>query len=211
MIKMSIEIFEKYAREYDSWYDKNKFAYESEILAFKKFIPKKKRGLEVGVGTGRFAIPLGIKLGVEPATTMAEIARKRGIKVIKGVAENLPFKDSFFDFVLLASTICFVKDPLKALSEAKRVLKSGGFLILGIIDKESFLGKLYQSKREKSKFLKYANFYSVKEILDFLEKLRFKDIKICQTIFKNPQELTEIEPPKEGYGKGGFVVIRGTK
>jgi len=33
MSKMSIQIFEKYAKEYDSWYDKNKFAYESEILA----------------------------------------------------------------------------------------------------------------------------------------------------------------------------------
>jgi len=104
-----------------------------------------------------------------------------------------------------------VKDPLTALFEAKRILKPGGSLILGIIDKESFLGKLYQSKREKSKFLKYANFYSVREILDFLEKLRFRDIKICQTIFKNPQELTEIEVPKEGYGEGGFVVIRGVK
>ena len=207
----NIEIFEKYAKEYDSWYDENRFAYESEILAFKKFTPKNKRGLEIGVGTGRFAIPLGIKLGVEPATAMVEIARKRGIKVIKGVAENLPFEDSSFEFVLLASTICFVKDPLTALFEAKRILKPGGSLILGIIDKESFLGKLYQLKREKSKFLKYANFYSVREILDFLEKLRFRDIKICQTIFKNPQELTEIEVPKEGYGEGGFVVIRGVK
>jgi len=58
----SIEIFERYAQEYDEWFDANRFAYESEVQALKKFISKNSKGLEVGVGTGRFAVPLGISV-----------------------------------------------------------------------------------------------------------------------------------------------------
>ncbi|MHC1635338.1 MAG: class I SAM-dependent methyltransferase [Candidatus Methanospirareceae archaeon] len=89
----SIEIFERYAQEYDEWFDANRFAYESEIQALKKFIPKDSKGLEVGVGTGRFAVPLGVRVGVEPAKAMADIARKRGIEVYEAKAEELPFDD----------------------------------------------------------------------------------------------------------------------
>jgi len=53
-------------------------------------------GLEVGVSTGRFAVPLGIRIGVEPANAMAEIARKRGIEVYDAKGEKLPFDDESF-------------------------------------------------------------------------------------------------------------------
>ncbi|NOR48350.1 MAG: methyltransferase domain-containing protein, partial [Methanosarcinaceae archaeon] len=153
----SIEIFDKYAKEYDEWFDANRFAYVSEIQALKKFVPENSKGLEVGVGTGRFAVPLGIRIGVEPAKAMADISRKRGIEVYEAKAEKLPFDDSSFDFVLIIVTICFVQDPIQALREAKRVLKPGGYIIIGMIDKESFLGKLYESKKKESKFYRHAN------------------------------------------------------
>jgi len=54
-------IFDIYPKEYDNWYEENKFAYLSEIEALKKVIPEKGEGLEIGVGTGRFAQPLRIK------------------------------------------------------------------------------------------------------------------------------------------------------
>ena len=203
----SIEIFEKYAQEYDEWFDMNRFTYESEVQALKKFIPKNSKGLEVGVGTGRFAVPLGIKIGVEPAKAMANIARKRGIEVYNAKAEKLPFNDSSFDFVLIVVTICFVQDPIETLREAKRVLRPGGRIVIGIIDKESFLGKLYEANKEENKFYRKAKFYSAKEVLEWLKKLKFEHIKTCQTIFKNPQEITVIEPVKDGYGTGCFIVI----
>ena len=203
----SIEVFERYAKEYDNWFERNRFAYRSEIEALRILVPSEGEGLEVGVGTGRFAVPLGIKIGVEPAKAMAEIARRRGIRVIEGKAEKLPFANSSFDFVLFVATLCFVQDPVKALKEAKRVLRKDGRVIIGIIDKESFLGKLYESKREESMFYKYANFYSVGEILGWLQELGFKNFKSVQTIFTIPEKMREREPVKEGYGEGGFVVI----
>jgi ubiquinone/menaquinone biosynthesis C-methylase UbiE len=207
----SIEIFEKYAQEYDGWFDVNRFAYQSEVLALKKFIPENSKSLEVGVGTGRFAVPLGIKVGIEPAKAMADIARKRGIEVYDARAEELPFSDSSFDFILIVVTICFVQDPIQALRETRRVLKPAGYIIIGMIDKESFLGKLYELKKKESKFYRHANFYPVRQVLDWLEKLDFKYIKTCQTIFKNPKRITAIEPVKEGHGEGGFIVIAAQK
>jgi len=189
----------------------NKFAYQTELRAIKQFISKSARGLEIGVGTGRFAAPLGIKIGVEQAKAMAGIANKRGIKVIVAEAENLPFRSSSFDLVLIINTICFLNDPLKALKEANRILGPRGHIIIGMIDKESFLGKLYLQKKNASNFYKYANFYSVMEILDWLKKLEFNKIRICQTIFKEPKEILAIEDIKEGYGEGGFVVISAQK
>jgi hypothetical protein len=56
-------------------------------------LPKSGTGVEIGVGTGRFAEPLGIRVGVEPSKAMRQVAQKRGIEVIDGVAQVLPFDD----------------------------------------------------------------------------------------------------------------------
>jgi len=62
-----IESFEVYSQEYDNWFVRNKDIYHAEINAIKQVIPKNKKGVEIGIGTGRFALPLGIKIGVEPS------------------------------------------------------------------------------------------------------------------------------------------------
>ena len=62
-----IESFEKYTNRYEEWFDKNKFVYESEVAAIKRLIPNKGVGIEIGIGSGRFAKPFGIKYGVEPS------------------------------------------------------------------------------------------------------------------------------------------------
>jgi ubiquinone/menaquinone biosynthesis C-methylase UbiE len=163
--------------------------------------------LEVGVGTGRFASPLGIRIGVEPAKAMAEIAQRRGIKVYRTNAENLPFDNESFDFILMVTTICFLENPKQALKEAIRVLIPGGHIIIGMIDRDSFLGRLYESRKKESLFYRNAIFYSVKEVLNWLKEIKYTHIQVCQTLFRNPEEMTAIEPVKDGYGEGGFVVI----
>jgi hypothetical protein len=70
-----ISPFNKYAIRYEEWFEKNHWVYEAELRAVKAMIPTGSRGLEVGVGTGLFAGPLGIKNGVEPSKHMGEIAR----------------------------------------------------------------------------------------------------------------------------------------
>ena len=202
-----IEPFELFADAYDDWFVKNENIYELELKAVKQLIPTDAYGLEVGVGSGKFAGPLGIKIGVEPSKAMAEKARALGIKVCDGVAEELPFEDNIFDFVLLVTTICFVDDIKKTFSEAYRVLKNDGSIIVGFVDKKSEMGKKYLAKKNKSKFYNIATFYSTDEVLSHLENAGFIDFKIKQTIFRDQEE----QMIEDGFGKGSFVVIRGLK
>ncbi len=202
----SKSVFDKYYKEYDAWYEKKRFVYLSELKALKKVLPKRgAKGLEIGVGTGRFASRLGVTSGVEPSRNMARIAKRRGINVKIGFGERLPYKREEFDYVIIIISLCFVKNPRKVLGEAARVLKKRGKLIIGIVDKHSFLGKFYRKK--KSVFYKKARFFGVKELDGLLKKKGFDKFSYSQTIFKLPHELKKVETPRKGFGKGGFVVI----
>ncbi|WP_232460849.1 class I SAM-dependent methyltransferase [Thermococcus gorgonarius] len=211
MVMPKVEPFEKHRDRYENWFERHKYAYLSELEAVRKLLPKEGKGAEIGVGTGRFAAPLGIKLGVEPSKAMAEIARKRGIEVIEGVAENLPFPDESLDYLLMVTTICFVDDPEKALREAYRVLKPGGALIIGFVDRNSPIGRYYEEHREESVFYRDARFFSTEELLELLKKIGFKKFEIVQTLFHKLDEIKEVEPVKPGYGEGSFVVIKAVK
>ncbi|MGB8656288.1 MAG: class I SAM-dependent methyltransferase [Candidatus Zixiibacteriota bacterium] len=206
-----VEPFEKHASRYEEWFERNKFAYESELQAIKKQLPESKNGIEIGVGTGRFAAPLGIRLGLDPSKEMREIAQKRGIEVIDGVAEAIPFGDSQFDFVLMVTTLCFLDDIEAGLKEAHRVLRSVGSLIIGFIDANSPMGRLYQQQKKDNVFYRKATFYSVEEVLAYLKKAGFKDFNFKQTLFRPLTDIRDIEPVKEGYGEGSFVVVKATK
>jgi ubiquinone/menaquinone biosynthesis C-methylase UbiE len=199
------------AREYDDWFVRNEMAYRSELAAVKAFLPLSGRGLEIGMGTGRFAAPLGIEVGVEPARAMAAIAKKRGIKVLEAYAEELPFEDESFDFVLMVTVLCFLADPFRALREATRVLKPRGRLIIGMIDPDSPLGRASETNKEKSKFYRQAKFNPVGQVLKWLDDLGYADLKTCQTIFQDSATVMVPQPVNEGHGEGVFVVIAGEK
>jgi len=202
-----MNIFEEAAVEYDEWFETHKWVYQSEVEAVRKFIPETGKGIEIGVGTGRFSVPFGIKVGIDSAYEMAKIAKERGIHVCRAKAENLPFLDNSFDFALMVTTLCFLENPLKALQEIRRILKHAGKVIIGMLDDESPLGRLYEERRKESKFYRDAGFYSVNQVLDWLKKLEFDNLQTVQTIFRNPDKIQSLEPIEEGFGKGPFVVI----
>lgn len=206
-----VESFEKNVDRYEAWFEHYRLAYESELEAIRMLLPQSGEGLEVGVGTGRFAAPLGIGVGVEPSPAMGKLARERGIEVRFGVGENLPCEDNSFDFVLLVTTICFLDDVPSALAEAYRVLKSGGYILIGFIDRESPLGKVYESRKQDNVFYRDATFLSTDEIVTHLKQAGFCDFAFLQTIFHNLEEMKEVDGVRSGYGEGSFVVVRGTK
>ena len=205
--------FEQYTQEYEAWFDKYQSVYESELIAIKDQmlkLPQNIRGVEIGVGSGRFAGPLGIKDGVEPAEEMRLLAVKRGIEVMDAKGERLPYADMQFDFALFV-TICHLQNPLIAFKEAHRILKPGGSIIGGFLDKDRPIAKEYEARRSTSRFYRHANFYDVDRVSKMLNDAGFRNLDIVQTLFGELDEIKDVESPKPGYGEGSFVVIKADK
>jgi ubiquinone/menaquinone biosynthesis C-methylase UbiE len=205
--------FNDHVAEYESWYKKYPYVFKSEVVAIKELMPKGKniRGIEVGLGTGRFAKALGIKEGIEPAENMLAHAQKKVIVVMNAVAENHPNKPLQFHIVLMNFCISYFEDVQESFKEAFRVLKRSGFLIVGFIDKESTIGKYYENRRSQSIFYKQANFYTVGKVQKELKKAGFKELQFSQTLFHDLDKISNIEMPLPGYGKGSFVLIKAIK
>jgi hypothetical protein len=51
----------------------------------------------------------------------------------------------------------------------------------------------------------------VDEVVFYLKQAGFKNFNFTQTIFHNLAEIKDVEPIKDGYGKGSFVVVRAIK
>lgn len=207
------DIFEKHVGDYEAWYDQHPEVYESEIFALRELLatlPENIRGIEVGLGTGRFSKPLGIKEGIEPAESMAARARARGIEVMDGLAENLPYADLQFDFVLFV-TICHLRNLKMALMEAHRVLKHKGALIIAFLDKDRPIAQSYIEKRKRSTFYAHADFYTVSRLEAVLLETGFRDLEYRQTLFGNLDEIKEVQLPRPGHGEGSFVVVKALK
>ncbi|MFW6428730.1 MAG: class I SAM-dependent methyltransferase [Desulfosalsimonas sp.] len=201
--------FDRYSDEYDNWFAKNPDKYEAELELIRGLLPCRPdaAGIEIGVGSGKFAAPLGIKTGVEPSAQMAARAEEQGIKVISGIAENLPLPDESFDFVLMVTTLCFLDDVTGSLKEARRVLKNQGFLIVGFMDKNSELGRKYEANKEKSKFYRDASFLSSEDVLEYLKNTGFKPEIIKQTLIPDQPDQAVLN----GFGLGAFVGVRAVK
>lgn len=95
--------------------------------------------LELAVGTGR-NLPhyrAGVRVtGVDISAAMVEIARVRAgrsaavVQLQVADAQQLPFEDAVFDTVVATLALCSIPDDARALSEAARVLRPGGRLVL---------------------------------------------------------------------------------
>jgi SAM-dependent methyltransferase len=203
--------FDKYYSDYERWFEENQYTYESELKAIEHFVPGSARGIEIGSGSGRFALPLGIKEGIEPSYSMRKLARNEGMQVSFGVAEQLPLEDETYDFALMVTTICFVDDAGQAMRELHRILKPGGRVIISLVDKNSPIGTIYQENRKKSRFYQEAVFFSAEEVETLLNQSGFENIEFVQTLFGKPDNVVAIQDFKPGYGEGSFVVAKGEK
>jgi SAM-dependent methyltransferase len=205
--------FDEHVTEYESWFDTYPYVFKSEVEALREMLPEgdKLSGFEVGLGTGRFSEALDIKEGVEPSIPMREVAIKRGIEIMDGHSEALPYADMRFDFVLMAFCISYFDELLPPFKEAFRVLKKEGCLVIGFLDKNSPIGKEYEESKSESIFYKQANFYSVDKVLYELKAAGFRYFNIVQTLFHPLDEIKNVEHTKPGYGEGSFVVIRASK
>lgn len=100
-------------------------------------LPENARILEVGAGTGRNFVfyPAGTSgVASEPSREMLNIAKDRerppAVTLVQSEAEQLPFKSGSFDAAFATLVFCSVTSPQKAFAEMRRVVKSGGTILL---------------------------------------------------------------------------------
>jgi ubiquinone/menaquinone biosynthesis C-methylase UbiE len=136
------------ARQKRVW-DKSAPGYDKQIAFFEKiwfgggreWVGERAHGrvLEVAIGTGRNLphYPPGAAVtGIELSPAMLAIARERAaglsrdVGLREGDAEHLPADDASFDTVVCVLSLCTIPGPAAAISEMKRVLVSGGGLLL---------------------------------------------------------------------------------
>jgi ubiquinone/menaquinone biosynthesis C-methylase UbiE len=111
-----------------------------------------RRVLDVGCGTGRVAAALherGSRVwGVEPSAEMAARARARGVNVKVARAEQLPFKEGWFERAVLWLVVHLVDRPA-VFGELARVLAPDGRIAIATFDPEHFsryyLNRLFPS------------------------------------------------------------------
>ncbi|MCG3039124.1 class I SAM-dependent methyltransferase [Streptomyces sp. S1A] len=96
------------------------------------------RVAEVGAGSGlnfdRYPAAVREVVAVEPEPLLRRAALDAAahaavpVRVVPGVAEELPLDSGAFDAVVVSLVLCSVGDPDRALAEIRRVLRPGGRL-----------------------------------------------------------------------------------
>jgi|GEM_PF-53418 len=218
--------FVEEAGDFDEWFSRNRAVFESELLAEKVFVTDPAQTLSVGVGSGLFEERLGIRQGVEPAEGMAALARQRGVEVRIAGAEQLPYPDESFAAVLLGTILSYVQDRRQAIREARRVLKTGGTLIVSYLPREGSYALMYDLAYRRGyhdpktappcpyplKFMAGVDWCSTDDIRQLLEENGFTDLEFVQTLTRHPRYTNEaVEEPVPGYDRGDYVVVRGRK
>jgi ubiquinone/menaquinone biosynthesis C-methylase UbiE len=97
--------------------------------------------LDVGCGTGRLAAALHDRgsraWGVDPSAEMVEVAKKRGVNAKVARAEQLPFKEGWFERAVLWLTVHLLARP-RAFAELHRVLAADGRVVIATFDPSHF-------------------------------------------------------------------------
>lgn len=206
--------FDALADRYDEWYESAEglAVLCEESACLKALCPKcHGRWLEVGVGTGRFALEMGIAEGIDPSLKMLEHAARRGVRTHTGAAEHLPFLDGSFDGVLMALALCFVRDSRQALRESARVLRPSGTLLVGIVPADSSWGRLYAQKAaEGHPAYSLASLRTISETVALAEGAGFVLRASASALLWNPGDMpvSEARIERRTDGGAGFAALR---
>lgn len=130
---------------YDAWYNSPRGAWlggtEARALIRLGRLGPGMRLLDVGCGTGwftrRFAAAGCEATGLDRDPEMIAYARARGGEYLAGDMLALPVPDKSFDIVTAVTSLCFVTDQRRALTEMLRVARDA--VLLGLLHRYSLL------------------------------------------------------------------------
>lgn len=168
--------------------------------------------LDVATGTGDLALA-AMKLdppkiyGIDISAGMLEIGKQKIIKkgysnkieLIRADSENIPFGDDYFDVAMVAFGVRNFADPLKGLSEMRRVIRNKGMILV-----------LEFSKPSAFPFRPVYNFY-FRNILPFFGRLFSKDKAAYTYLPDSVSRFPDNEKFLELLAEAGFTGTRQVK
>lgn len=187
------------------------------------------KALDLGCGTGIYTFLLsemGVEAtGIDISTAMLEAAKqkvlqkKQQVDFILGDIQDLPFPDQSFDLVISNIVLEFVESPKKVISEALRVLKPNGRLIIGFIGKDSDWARIYQKQGKEKLDSVFANahFYNAAQIQELSGRrpIRFRfGLYFSPTEFHDADQAMMLEKERAWEQKedgAGFMAVKWTK
>jgi SAM-dependent methyltransferase len=104
----------------DSWL----WLLERKVLGDSRYSERRPTALDVGCGPGIVMQLLERRIdlqGIDIDSGMVDDCLSKGLRVEKAAAEALPFEDGSFDVAYCSFLLLWVKDPVKVISEMKRV------------------------------------------------------------------------------------------
>ncbi|MBN2067041.1 MAG: class I SAM-dependent methyltransferase [Candidatus Diapherotrites archaeon] len=179
----SQDYYDDFSRNYDWERLHGYFGFINEMEAATiKPLVKGKQVLEIGCGTGLIMRQIaGLEknaVGIDISQKMLSKAREKGFAVARADAAKLPFRDESFDVVYSFKVLAHIEDIGPALSEAARVAKGKGFVVLEFYNSQS-IKKLMNFFVPKKVFIRYDSPGRIKRLLpDQLSVHAFSGIRI---------------------------------
>lgn len=187
--------FDLVAELYDSWFElplgHTVDALEKDLLYGLAGLCRGERALDVGTGTGHFAIDLAthglIVIGVDLSLPMLSVARSKGpaVHLLLGDAAALPLATAAFDLVLSVTALEFIARREQAITEMWRMVRPGGRLVIAVLNALSpwAWARRRESKQQETPF-SHAHFFYPWEFARLLRRLG--SVKWSSSVFIGP-------------------------
>lgn len=188
--------FNTVARNYDDYYQ-SEFGQKVDVVEkrlVKKYLDKvpEKEALELGCGTGHWSLFFsdnGFQItGIDLAKDMLNKAIEKdipGAVFMEMNAEELMFPSESIKNIFTIATAEFTDDRQQFFDEAFRVLKRGGYLLAGVLNENSTLGKT----KDQDEVFKNATFFTSETLYRSLTRFGHAEIEGCALIDNNGKIL----------------------
>jgi ubiquinone/menaquinone biosynthesis C-methylase UbiE len=147
---------------------------ESPLANILKYAPDRPAVCDLGCGDGRFLESIKASasrvVGVDPSPVSAAAIRSRGIEFYEGTAENLPseLRVGCFDVVTMFHSLEHVRSVSQSFSNARRLLKPGGLLVVEVPNMECVGFETYLEVWFHTDAGRHLQFFTRKSLENFL-------------------------------------------
>lgn len=144
-------------------------------------VEKKTKILDIGSGSSKIIQGLPQATAVDVEMGKLRFVRNRGRAAVCGSVFALPFKDNSFDELIFSQVLEHIPNKIQCMLEVNRVLKSGGFLIIGTPDYSRhfwvWLETAYKVLLPYAYGHEHITFFSMNSLRKLIDRFGFDYIK----------------------------------